>query len=66
MDTKQPDALPVSPDNPCPFLRALVAGGTLTDDIEPLDKIAATIVDVARRGEGDPALPAKAAPMPSR
>jgi hypothetical protein len=58
--TQQPDALPVSPDNPCPFLRALVAEGTLADDIEPLDKIAATIVEVARRGEGSPALPAKA------
>ena len=60
MATKQPDTLPVSPNNPCPFLRALVADGTLADDIEPLDKISTTLVDVARTGEGKPALPATA------
>lgn len=60
MATKQPDALPVSPNNPCPFLRALVAEGTLADTIEPLDKISATLVEVAHRGEGKPELPAKA------
>ncbi len=60
MATKQPDALPVSPDNPCPFLRAPVAEGTLGDTIEPLDKISATLVEVARTGEGSPELPAKA------
>lgn len=60
MATKQPDGLPVSPENPCPFLRALVAEGTLADTIEPLDKISATLVEVARTGEGAPELPAKA------
>ena len=60
MAAKQPKALPVSPGNPCPFLRALVAEGTLADGTEPLDKIAATVVEVARRGEGSPALPSKA------
>jgi hypothetical protein len=49
----------VSPGNPCPFLRALVAQGSLADDIEPLDKVVRTIVEVARRGEGQPELPAK-------
>ena len=49
----------VSPNNPCPFLRALVAEGLLADDVEPLDKVAATIVDVARSGEGKPELPSK-------
>jgi hypothetical protein len=58
--TKQPDTLPISPDNPCPFLRALVAEGTLADTIEPLANISATLVEVARRGEGKPELPAKA------
>lgn len=60
MATQQPDALPVSPDNPCPFLRALVAEGTLADTIEPLDKISATLVEVARTGDGKPELPATA------
>ena len=49
----------MSPNNPCPFLRALVAEGLLADDVEPLDKVAATIVDVARSGEGKPELPSK-------
>lgn len=33
----------VSPNNPCPFLRALVAGGFVGDHIVPLPKLAATI-----------------------
>ena len=57
---KKPDQpAQVSPNNPCPFLRALVAEGLLADDVEPLDKVAATIVDVARSGEGKPELPSK-------
>ncbi len=51
---------PVSPDNPCPFLRALVAQGRLADDTEPLAKVAAVIAETARAGEGSPALPAAA------
>ena len=51
---------PVSSGNPCPFLRALVAQGSLADDIEPLPKVAAVIVDTARAGEGEPALPTAA------
>ena len=50
----------VSADNPCPFLRALVAEGRLADDTEPLTKVAAVIAETARTGEGSPALPAAA------
>jgi len=49
--------LPVSGNNPCPFLRALVAAGRLADDIEPLGKVAEVIVEAARHGDGQPALP---------
>jgi hypothetical protein len=49
--------LPVSANNPCPFLRALVASGQLADDSEPLGRVAEVIVQVARHGEGQPALP---------
>jgi hypothetical protein len=54
---KTTTTLPVSGDNPCPFLRALVAAGRLADDIEPIGKVAEVIVDIARHGEGHPALP---------
>jgi hypothetical protein len=49
--------LPVSGNNPCPFLRALVASGRLADDTEPIGTVSEVIVDTARRGEGQPALP---------
>jgi hypothetical protein len=51
---------PVSANNPCPFLRALVSEGRLADNTEPLDKVAAVIVQTARTGEGSPELPAAA------
>jgi len=35
MNEKQAKSFPVSANNPCPFLRGLVAEGTLADDIEP-------------------------------
>jgi len=35
--------IPVSPDNPCPFLRALVAGGFVGGHIVPLPKLTSTI-----------------------
>jgi hypothetical protein len=35
--------IPVSPDNPCPFLRALVAGGHVDGHIVPLPKLTKTI-----------------------
>ena len=53
-------ARPVSPNNPCPFLRALVAQGQLSDTVEPLGRVAGTIAAVAREGDGEPSLPAAA------
>ena len=35
--------IPVSPNNPCPFLRALVAGGFVDGHIVPLPKLTRTI-----------------------
>jgi len=54
---KTTPTLPVSGNNPCPFLRALVASGRLADDTEPIGKVADAIVESARHGEGQPALP---------
>lgn len=54
---KTTTTLPVSGNNPCPYLRALVAAGRLADDTEPIGKLADAIVDSARHGEGQPALP---------
>jgi hypothetical protein len=48
--------LPVSGNNPCPFLRALVASGRLADGTEPIGKVAEVIVEASLRGEGRPAL----------
>ncbi|WP_088280755.1 hypothetical protein [Ideonella sp. A 288] len=48
---------PVSANNPCPFLRALVATGQLADDREPLAKVAAVVATTARAGDGCPVLP---------
>ena len=47
---------PVSGNNPCPFLRALVASGRLADGAEPIGKVVEVIAETARRGEGRPAL----------
>ena len=47
----------VSANNPCPFLRALVAMGKLADDREPLAKVAAVVAATARAGDGRPVLP---------
>lgn len=47
----------VSANNPCPFLRALVATGKLADDREPLAKVAAVVAATARAGDGRPVLP---------
>ncbi|MBV9984988.1 hypothetical protein [Bradyrhizobium sp.] len=46
------DRKPVSPQNPCPFLRALVAEGLLSDQYEPLKHLSDTIRTVARTGDG--------------
>jgi hypothetical protein len=51
---------PVSPNNPCPFLRALVSTGKLSDDRESLAKVAAVVADTARAGDGHPELPRNA------
>ena len=48
---------PVSANNPCPFLRALVASGKLSDGREPLAKVAAVVAATARAGDGHPVLP---------
>ena len=37
----------VSANNPCPFLRALVAGDYISDKVEPLSTIADTIVEAS-------------------
>ncbi len=51
---------PVSANNPCPFLRALVATGQLADDREPLAHVAAVVAATARAGDGRPVLPRQA------
>lgn len=50
----------VSPNNPCPFLRALVEQGLLPDDRAALGEVAEVIVGVAKTGDGAPSLPALA------
>ncbi|MGM9490642.1 hypothetical protein [Ideonella sp. YS5] len=50
----------VSANNPCPFLRALVAQGLLPDHQASIAEVTKTIVGVARAGEGEPDLPASA------
>ena len=46
-----PGQLPVSKDNPCPFLRALVAGGYVDGNIVPLPTISRTVEAVSgKRG----------------
>ncbi len=55
----QSSTIPVSANNPCPFLRALVASGQLADAVEPLGKVAQVIAATARQGEGQPVLPRK-------
>jgi hypothetical protein len=47
----------VSPDNPCPFLRALVAGGHLSGHVEQLSTIADTIVVAGGGSASEPPLP---------
>lgn len=50
----------VSANNPCPFLRALVAQGLVPDDKLAIGELTQTIVAVAERGDGAPKLPAAA------
>lgn len=50
----------VSPNNPCPFLRALVAEGLLDDRGATIGDATAVIEQVAATGEGAPHLPSLA------
>ena len=47
----------VSANNPCPFLRALVASGKLSDEREPITNLASVVAATARAGDGHPVLP---------
>ena len=47
----------VSPNNPCPFLRMLVAQGLLDDRVATIGDATAVIERVAATGEGSPRLP---------
>jgi Flp pilus assembly CpaE family ATPase len=47
--------LPVSGNNHCPFVRALVAAGRRADGTECIGKVAQVIADTARHGESRPA-----------
>jgi hypothetical protein len=58
--TRQKPPRAVSANNPCPFLRALVAQGLLKDGQEPLTRVARTVARVAASGDGEPRLPALA------
>lgn len=60
MPTPPKSGLDVSSNNPCPFLRALVAQGLLPDDKAPIGEVSKTIVGIAARGDGAPKLPAAA------
>lgn len=50
----------VSPNNPCPFLRMLVAEGLLDDRVATIGDATGAIERVAASGEGSPRLPSLA------
>ena len=50
----------VSPNNPCPFLRALVAQGLLDNRVATIGHATEVIERVATTGEGNPSLPSLA------
>ena len=50
----------VSPNNPCPFLRALVAQGLLDNRVATIGHATEVIERVAATGEGHPSLPSLA------
>ncbi|WP_280151831.1 hypothetical protein [Piscinibacter sp. XHJ-5] len=56
----KPGPSEVSPNNPCPFLRALVAQGLAADDVEAIGEVTRVIVRVANAGDGKPQLPGAA------
>lgn len=47
----------VSPNNPCPFLRALVSEGMLDNTVSTVGDATAAIERVAASGDGSPSLP---------
>jgi hypothetical protein len=47
----------VSPNNPCPFLRALVEGGHISGHVEQLATIADTVIAAAGATPSEPRLP---------
>lgn len=57
MAKSSPAQIEVSANNPCPFLRALVAQGLLPDHQASIAEVTKTIVGVAKAGDGEPALP---------
>src|SRR6201985_2626126 len=54
--------IPVSPDNPCPFLRALVAGGFVGGHVAPLS----TLADMAKTASGETGWTKKAVGIKTR
>jgi len=50
----------VSPNNPCPFLRAMVSEGLLDNRLASIGDATAAIEKVAATGEGNPSLPSLA------
>lgn len=54
------DERKVSPNNPCPFLRALVAEGLLDNRLATVGQATEVIQRVAATGEGSPSLPSLA------
>jgi hypothetical protein len=57
---KKPAQRKVSPGNPCPFLRALVAQGLLDDRIATIGDATQAIERVVATGEGHPQVPSLA------
>lgn len=56
----KPGSGEVSPNNPCPFLRALVAQGVVADGAVAIGELTAAILKAASAGDGQPQLPAAA------
>lgn len=50
----------VSPNNPCPFLRSLVAEGMLANNVATIGDTTQIIEEVAASGDGSPSLPSLA------
>lgn len=57
---RPPPGRPVSPNDPCPVLRALVGEGLLPDGTAPFGEVADGAVRVGEAGDGSPRLPGAA------